>query len=308
MDSKKLKKHFINHKRKNLDHNQIIQPELEEDLDQSPIPIFFQNKKIFNSLALIKGDAIGLPYKRSKNIISALNSQKIQIYKDDQIYGIKLKETIIYNFNEINKNELNYEICRNKSHKIIKNLNNKKGREKLMNELFKSLSYDNTNQFIIFNVLYKLFELEYQNEFYDIINDYHFLLSHEMNIKENGENKIIKLDNLFPLNDYNIPKNEQSLKKILINILELFKKEFKIEKNILLNIDNNLDENTKNDKKDLLEKINELWEYFKNYKLIKNFNNNQPVDYNLNSNLFFIKLINIIFDIFIKQKFNINPR
>ena len=30
-DTKKLKKHFINHKRKNLDHNQIIQPELEED-------------------------------------------------------------------------------------------------------------------------------------------------------------------------------------------------------------------------------------------------------------------------------------
>ena len=259
----------------------------------------------------MKGDSIGLSYKKSKSIINSLNNQKIIIYKDEQIYGIKLKDDIVYNFNEINKNELLFDICRNKANKIINKLNTKKGREKLMNELYKSLSYDNTNQYIIYTVLKKFYELEYQNEFYDLIKEYRLLLCQEMNI----ENNILKLDNLYNLNDYFIPKNEQSLKNVLINILEiflfladlnilndikmfknnykeLFRKEFKINGETLLNIDNNIDESIKNDNKDMLEKIEALWDLFKTYKLIKKFYNNQPVDYKLNSNLFFIVLIN----------------
>ena len=310
----KIKNNFINRKRKIFEDSDIF-TKMEESPDDYLTNNNFILKTKYNPITLMKGEPIGLSYKKSKSIINSLNSQKIQIYKDEQIYGIKLKEDIVYNFNEINKNELHFDICRNKANRIINKLNSKKGREKLMNELYKSLSYDNTNQYIIYTVLNKLYELEYQNEFYDIIKEYRLLLCQEMPIKIKDENILLKLDNFYSLNDYSIPKNEQSLKNVLINIIEiilflaelnilndikmfknnykeLFRKEFKIDGEILLNIDNNIDENIKKEKKDMLEKIDELWDLFKNYKLIKKFKNNQPAEYKLNSNLFYIILIN----------------
>ena len=136
-------------------------------------------------------------------------------------------------------------------------------------------------------------------------------ITKEVNINNNDGVQIMDINELYPINNnYYIANNENELKNILINILKILlniANYFSFKSNLLkplLEIEfqlksgsletkerKNTDDNQKLFDKNILNQIDEFFIYYKNIRAIENFNNNQPIDYDLNPILFYNVLI-----------------
>jgi len=181
---------------------------------------------------------------------------------------------------------------------VIKDLQNK---EDVLDKIYKSLSYDNTNEIIIYRALEKLYDLELKEEYSNIIKEYRPVISMDQLIKNNG-NKLYHIDGIF------ISRNEEEIKNDFIELL-----------NTLLRLNNGgkigiTKITMKFEKKDgiiYLPENLELFEFkelqtfaiiYKKFRFVKKFYNNQPVEFNTNPILYFNIIINLIFDIILNEK------
>lgn len=262
------------------------------------------NKYNTSIIAFMKGEKNNITYEESKNIL---------YYNCFNFYQLK----------RLNEKELIFEDCRAKAIDIINNIELING-DKIIETIYKSLSYDNTNNTIIYKALLKLKELQYKDEYFNLIKDYKMHITKEVNINNNDGVQIMDINELYPINNnYYIANNENELKNILINILKILlniANYFSFKSNLLkplLEIEfqlksgsletkerKNTDDNQKLFDKNILNQIDEFFIYYKNIRAIENFNNNQPIDYDLNPILYYNILINKIFVIILKEKFD----
>ena len=110
---------------------------------------------------------------------------------------------------------------------------------------------------------------------------------------------MIGINELYPINNnnnYYIANNKNELKNILISILKILLNishyfSFKSNLDPLLEIEFELKGGALKEKKMIIIKIYVIKIYYKNIHSIENFNNNQPIVYDLNPILFYNVLI-----------------
>lgn len=273
------------------------------------------NENNINTIAFMKGETAGLSFKESRNIV----------------YNNCIS---FYNLKKINIKDLYFEESRITALKYINKIDSINNKDELIEIIYRSLSYDNVNQLILFRALSRLHSLKYYNECVNLIKEYKYILSKELIIKDNNNLQLVNLDDLNKIDNIFIVTNENQIKKILIRILEIlmnisYKSIYKynkikslleikykyenehleiiIEKDINNNTTNTFDINEDNNKDkdiDIKKDINEFKTYYKDLKATKTFNNNQPIDYYVNNILYYNVLINTIFKIILEEEYD----
>ena len=236
--------------------------------------------KDLSFIALLKGNQINYEDLKSRNLINSYKNHKMTKFTETEFIFSKSKEM---------------------AKKIIENLKNNEIKNDVMEIIYKALSYDNTSRLIISKSLNKLYFLGAKEEYYSIIKEYKMVICEE-DLRQNG--------NIYSINDFFIAKNEIEIKNILMNVLNLLIKLYdddsrKIsrriikyeKKNEILNIlESNEFENYKN--------LEEFSKIYQKTKFIKKIYFNQPIEYSSNSILYFNKILNIIFDVFLHEDKN----
>ena len=282
------------------------------------------NKKVLNKKRK------STPKKINKKLIELkfiYRTNKKNINKDMFRYGSSIKKSrnninniLKLDLTNFNNEELYFDKLREKAYKLIESINKINDKNIIIERINKALSYDNINSDIIILSLKRCSELNLADEYNKLLSKYRLVINKSLSVN-NGINFILN-------NKTDIPENEKEIKYDFIEILKILLKlaklnyytqdyldklkfTIKIEKESLTFINNNEEKNQKNEVENLVNKLSVL---FKKYKSIDDFNNNQPIKYELNPTLYFISLINTIYDIFIINeseensiyKFNIN--
>ena len=118
-------------------------------------------KNEISPIAFMKGKEIGLTYSKSRNLIN---------------------DNLNYDLSRMTPDEFDFVQSRKKSKELIDTIINIKDKEALIDIIYKSLSYDNTSQYVIYTALERLFSLGYEKEYYEIL----------ILIEEKTENKILE--------------------------------------------------------------------------------------------------------------------
>ena len=234
-------------------------------------------KKEISPIALFKGNQISFDNFKSRNLVNSLNN---------------------YNLTNFTENEFVFLNSKDEANKIIQTIDNSNHTvNDILEIIYKSISYDNTSSNIISKSLNKLYSLGLREPYIKLIKEFRMVISKD-NIKYN---KNYEIQGLF------IPKNEEELKKYLIDILNILialydsnnrlleKKIIKYEfKDRLLNLKENKDLNNNN--------LLNFAKIYEKIKFIKKYYFNQPIEYESNNILYYNKIINLIFDCFLKEQ------
>lgn len=207
---------------------------------------------------------------------------------------------------KLSPNELSLEKCTEIAIDYIDQMKTKDG-------IYLILTYDNTNEYILYNCLKRLNDFDI-----NVTDEYKYCLTNEVEI--NIKNKLIIEKNLRALLNYNfvfndIIEGQKKLSVILLSLSEFsdlyisLKKNKKIKSDILYYLDNN--EKILLPKKNEDKEINELYlkgynfiEFYPKVKDFDNFKNNHPYNYNNNKILYIFFIIHLFYSYFIEYKSN----
>ena len=252
---------------------------------KNKIKFIFEKKsdtlfKELSFIALLKGSQLKFENLKSRNLI---NNYKI-------CSMTKFTET-----------ELIFNESKDKAKEIINYLLNIEEKNKAMEIIYEALSYDNTSRHILSESINKLFILNAKEEYYNIIKEYRNVIC-----KEDLQNN----ENYYSNNAFFIAQNEKEMKNYFIQLLNLLiklygdntrkiaRKAIKYEKKngILTILGNNDLKNYKS--------LQEFSLIYQKLKFTKKYFFNQPIEYDSNPILYFYKIINLIFDIFLHEDNN----
>ena len=275
----------------NSDNNNDINEKMKQIIKTNFI--FEKNSEKFlkdnlSPTALLKGNSLTL--NKTRNIINCLNEYNMSKYTENEYLFQKSQEEA------------------KKKIKIINNNENIKAKEDILEIIYSSLSYDNTNKYILLKSLNKLSKLGFKDEFIKLIKEYRMIISKDDIKEENIQ--------YYEIKDLFIPKDEDELKKYLIEILiilvNLFDKnsrniekiviEFELKDGILYFKNNTLNNNLEINNKDLFN----FSKIYRQFKFIKKYFFNQPIIYESNNILYYNKIMNMIFDSFLNERNNNN--
>ena len=275
----------------NSDNNNDINEKMKQIIKTNFI--FEKNSEKFlkdnlSPTALLKGNSLTL--NKTRNIINCLNEYSMSKYTENEYLFQKSQEEA------------------KKKIKIIINNENIKAKEDILEIIYSSLSYDNTNKYILLKSLNKLSKLGFKDEFIKLIKEYRMIISKDDIKEENIQ--------YYEIKDLFIPKDEDELKKYLIEILiilvNLFDKnsrniekiviEFELKDGILYFKNNTLNNNLEINNKDLFN----ISKIYRQFKFIKKYFFNQPIIYESNNILYYNKIMNMIFDSFLNERNNNN--
>ena len=275
----------------NSDNNNDINEKMKQIIKTNFI--FEKNSEKFlkdnlSPTALLKGNSLTL--NKTRNIINCLNEYSMSKYTENEYLFQKSQEEA------------------KKKIKIINNNENIKAKEDILEIIYSSLSYDNTNKYILLKSLNKLSKLGFKDEFIKLIKEYRMIISKDDIKEENIQ--------YYEIKDLFIPKDEDELKKYLIEILiilvNLFDKnsrniekiviEFELKDGILYFKNNTLNNNLEINNKDLFN----ISKIYRQFKFIKKYFFNQPIIYESNNILYYNKIMNMIFDSFLNERNNNN--
>ena len=234
-------------------------------------------KKEISPIALLKGNQISFDKFKSRNLINSLNNYNLTNFTEKEFVFLNSKEEAL---------------------KIIQTIdNNTHTTNDILEIIYKSISYDNTSSYILSKSLNKLYTLGLKETYIKLIKEYRMIITKD-SIKDNINYEI---KGLF------IPKNEEELKKYLIDILNILialyssnkrlleQKIIKYEfKDKLLYLKENKDLNNIN--------LLNFAKIYEKIKFIKKYYFNQPIEYESNNILYYNKIINIIFDCFLNEQ------
>lgn len=171
-------------------------PEDIKNLNKKRNRSFTQVEKI--NISLNKEDYF------QKKICSAENNKKnnLDIYNNEIRYfmamiDIKCQNESFDNINKIKGDDLNLECRKRKALEIINTLSLKGNKNDEIIE--NSLSYNNTDKFIIYKAIKYYHEIGDNNKLKKIINKYKYCITKKIKIIENEKQKIIDLNNIYKI-------------------------------------------------------------------------------------------------------------
>ena len=171
-------------------------PEDIKNLNKKRNRSFTQVEKI--NISLNKEDYF------QKKICSAENNKKnnLDIYNNEIRYfmamiDIKCQNESFDNINKIKGDDLNLECRKRKALEIINTLSLKGNKNDEIIE--NSLSYNNTDKFIIYKAIKYYHEIGDNNKIEKIINKYKYCITKKIKIIENGKQKIIDLNSIYEI-------------------------------------------------------------------------------------------------------------
>ena len=279
------KKMERNQKKKSKMHSKIKKKILEK--------IELERKEVNNEKKKMKLENISLLDNSNKLFIGKKVDNYLDIINDwkNQIKSIKVDSGVINS--KLKPNELSFKNCNKIALEKIKNA-------KTIEDIYQVLSYDNTNDIVLYYSLKKLMEKGI-NE----IDKYKYCFSNQLKYKDNSILKVLNLDKLF--NYSFLYNNEEEIKKKLSSILNLLLTISKDDNNI--NNTFTINENGKKiQEKESQNKINlneyEFIKYYENYLDFPKYINNQPFNYYNNKILYFNNLIYKIYSLLIYDDTN----
>lgn len=270
-----------------LKRKRFYEPEIESNFIFEKEKDF--SKKEISPIAFMKGEKIGLTYSKSRNLIND---------------NLNLK----YDLSQMTPEEFDFLTSREKAKELINTINDIEDKETLLDTIYKSLSYDNTSQYIIYTALKRLFNLGYEQEYYNILKEYKMCISEEMTLENNNK---VNINELYPIKNFYITKNKEAIKNVFITIIQslflLFNASLVELRKVSVKFknDNGILSLIEEESNDMLFKENpEILRFFniyKDIKYIKIFHHNQPIEYELNPILFFYQMINLIYENFLLE-------
>jgi len=250
-------------------------------------------------------------YSANKNILEE-SVIPLYLFKGTSQEKSRNNSKSYFNWDKITIDDLYFDKSREKAMTIMQSINEAKEKTQISEIILKSLSYDNINPIILLNSL-KIshkFNLEEVNS--KLAKEYKHLLN--KSLIRNQDKEFAQFYNL------DIPKNETTVKDDLINIIkivlnlaelnigkknsDLLKFELKIQNDeiVLLSEDKDGGETEDEDEKQINELIKSIKEYYKKYRFVNDFINNQPIKYRLNETFYFVCIINNIFSVLLTNK------
>ena len=106
------------------------------------------------------------------------------------------ENTIFPEEEKLTGEKLIFDNRKKEAEKIFKNI--KEDNDEL-NQILGGLKYDNTNKMGIYKLLNYYYKINEQNNFEEALNKFKFCLTQKFTIKENGEEKLIDLNNMFKI-------------------------------------------------------------------------------------------------------------
>jgi len=265
-------------KKKSKTHSKIKKNKLEKvEPERKEVNSEKKKMKLENISLLDNSDKLFIG-KKVDNYLDIINNWK------NKIKSIKVDSGVINS--KLKPNELSFKNCNEIALEKIK-------KAKTIEDIYQVLSYDNTNDIVLYYSLKKLMEKGI-NE----IDKYKYCFSSQLKCKENSE--ILNLDKEF--NYSFLYKNEEEIKKKLLSILNLLltisKEDDNINNTFTLNENGNIIQEKESQNK-INSKEYEFIKYYENYLDFPKYLNNQPFNYNNNKILYFNNLIYKIYSLLI---------